>query len=602
MSEPSTRHYTFGPFQLVSDQHLLTRDGESIALPPKGFDLLCLLVSEGGRLFEKNRLMQTLWPDTFVEEANLSNLVALLRRALGDSPTSAKYIRTVPKLGYRFVAPISSPAPETQENQTSGSAAPRRAIRILVFPFRYDKSASNLEYLAYSLPEAISTTLAELNVFTIRSIQVAMRYDLVHWDPRQVGKDEDVDVILGGSLNQHRETSIHAVTHLIDAAQGTLLWSKSWEVDETDLFRFHQAVVHLLVRSLVRGGGGEDWSFGVQFDKPSNPETYELYLRANQLTSFGADLAKVALARDLYIACTEKDPHFAPAWARLGRCYRLLEKFQPGSPVDGRLALGAIERAFALNANSAIAHNVCTPIQADMGQAESAMVRLLRRAASHDSDPEVFTGLVQACRYCGQLDASLEAHRIAIALDPNARTSVAHTYFAMADYEKAIYWYGRGFGLYMDVLALASMGREQEASAMLWTRKVNFAAMPSQMNSLDAYLQKDPKRGVAVLQTASQIQFRDPESRFYLARQAARLGAVDLANALMLQSVEEGCWSTVRMARDPWLETLRGTASFAHTCEIVKAREAQSTRAFLRAGGARILSRQSFPSKMPAKI
>ena len=209
---------------------------------------------------------------------------------------------------------------------------------------------------------------------------------------------------------------------------------------------------------------------------------------------------------------------------------------------------------------------------------------------------------MQACRYCGQLDASLEAHRIAIALDPNARTSVAHTYFAMADYEKAIYWYGRGFGLYMDVLALASMGREQEASAMLWTRKVNFAAMPSQMNSLDAYLQKDTKRGVAVLQTASQIQFRDPESRFYLARQAARFGAVDLANELMLQSVEEGSWSTVRMARDPWLETLRGTASFAHTCEIVKAREAQSTRAFLRAGGARILSRQSVPSKMPAKI
>jgi hypothetical protein len=92
-----------------------------------------------------------------------------------------------------------------------------------------------------------------------------------------------------------------------------------------------------------------------------------------------------------------------------------------------------------------------------------------------------------------------------------------------------------------------------------------------------------------VLRAASEIQFRDPESRFYLARQAARLGAVDLGNELLLQSVEEGSWSTVRMARDPWLEALRGTALFAHTCEIVKTREARSTCAFLRAGGARIL-------------
>lgn len=589
MNEPGG-DYTFGPFNLVCDQHLLTRNGEPIALPPKCFDLLCLLVRQRGRLFEKDRLMQALWPNTFVEEANLSNLVALLRKTLGDSPTVSRYIQTVPKLGYRFVAAASSAPTEDRDMQTSRHDPRKRAIRILIFPFRYGRGSSNLEYLAYSLPEAISTTLAEMNVFTIRSIQVAMRFDPMHWDPLQVGKEADVDVILGGSLDQHGETGFHVVTHLVDAAKGTLLWSKFWEVNETDLFRFQQAVVHLLVRSLVRGAC-EDGTLGVTIDAPSNPETYELYLRANQLAIDSSDPVKVALARDLYLACTEKDSNYAPAWAQLGRCYRLLEKFQPGSPVDGQLALSAIERAFVLNPNSAIAHNVCTPIQADMGQAESAMVRLLRRAESHDNDPQVFVALVHACRYCGQLDASLEAHRIAISLDPNVRTSVAHTYFAMADYEKAIYWYGHGTALYMDVVALASMGREQEASALLWTRKKNFKAMPSQMNALDAYLLKDHERGVAVLRAASQAQFRDPESRFYLARQAARLGAVDLGNELLLQSVEEGSWSTVRMARDPWLEALRGTASFAHSCEIVKTLEARSTCAFLKAGGAHI-----FPS------
>ena len=100
--------YSFGPFHLDADQHLLTANGETIALPPKCFDLLCLLVSSPGQLLEKDGLIRTLWPETFVEEANLSNLIALLRKALGDSPASAQYIRTVPKLGYRFVAPVNS--------------------------------------------------------------------------------------------------------------------------------------------------------------------------------------------------------------------------------------------------------------------------------------------------------------------------------------------------------------------------------------------------------------------------------------------------------------------------------------------------------------
>jgi hypothetical protein len=103
------------------------------------------------------------------------------------------------------------------------------------------------------------------------------------------------------------------------------------------------------------------------------------------------------------------------------------------------------------------------------------MIRLLHRAHEHANDPDLFTGLVQACRYCGQLDALLAAHRRAIELDPNMRTSVAHTFFLKADFERALYWYGSGRGVYLDVLALASMGREQEAAALLWTRKDIFS-------------------------------------------------------------------------------------------------------------------------------
>ncbi len=590
MSEQSGRQYNFGPFHLDADQHLLTGNGQAIGLPPKCFDLLCLLVNSPGRLLEKDELIRTLWPGTFVEEANLSNLIALLRKALGDSPAAAQYIRTVPKLGYRFVGVVNNLCVPTNEPKRGKREPSQRPIRILVFPFRRGRGISDVEHLAYSLPEAISTTLAEMNMFTVRSVQLAMRFDPVHWDPEQVGKEAEVDVILSGTLDGCGDGGIHVVTNLIDAPKGTLLWSKSWDVDQNDLFRFHQAVVHLLVRSLVRGAR-DDKAIDAMIDAPSNPESYDLYLRANRIAiALDRTVENIALARDMYAECIRQDPGYAPAWARLGRCYRLLQKIQPRSSMDGTAALQAVERAFALNPDLGIAHNLCTLIQTDAGQAKAAMVRLLRRAESHDSDPELFCGLVQACRYCGQLEASLAAHRRAMELDSNMATSVAHTYFALADYEQALYWYGTGRpGLYMDAVALATMGRDQEASALLWTRRDMFHTMPAAMNALDAYLLNEPTRAIAALEAGKGLKHHDPELLFYQARQAAKLGAVELGNDLLQQSVAGGYWSTRSMMCDPWLESLRDTAAFRRTYEVVEQQEAQSRSEFVSAGGERIL-------------
>jgi hypothetical protein len=198
--------------------------------------------------------------------------------------------------------------------------------------------------------------------------------------------------------------------------------------------------------------------------------------------------------------------------------------------------------------------------------------------------------LVHACRYCGQLDASVAAHRKALELDPNARTSVAHTYFALGDFERTLFWYGTGAGLYLDALALACMGRDQEARALLWTRKDRFGLMPGPMHSLHAYLEGESTKGIAILRGAQAADLGEPEQRFYMARQAARFGDLDLANEILLRSVQEGYWNTAGLMRDPWLEPLRSTVEFNQTFELVKSREARSHAAFVDAGGEEILS------------
>jgi DNA-binding winged helix-turn-helix (wHTH) protein len=106
MNQEAKYDYEFGPFQLNAKERLLLRNGEVVSLPPKTTDLLVVLVENRGHLLEKDQLMKRLWPDSFVEEANLSHHVFTLRKALSDGENGATYIETVPRRGYRFVADV----------------------------------------------------------------------------------------------------------------------------------------------------------------------------------------------------------------------------------------------------------------------------------------------------------------------------------------------------------------------------------------------------------------------------------------------------------------------------------------------------------------
>jgi DNA-binding winged helix-turn-helix (wHTH) protein len=106
MSLQTKRIYEFGPFRLDEAEHLLLRDGEAVPLTPKAFDLLLALVERHGHLLEKDELLKKVWPDMFVEEANLASNISQLRKALGGGANAERYIETIPKCGYRFVADV----------------------------------------------------------------------------------------------------------------------------------------------------------------------------------------------------------------------------------------------------------------------------------------------------------------------------------------------------------------------------------------------------------------------------------------------------------------------------------------------------------------
>jgi DNA-binding winged helix-turn-helix (wHTH) protein len=109
--------YEFGPFRLDVRERLLQRDGVTISLTPKAFDLLLALVERHGRLVEKEEIFKAVWPDSFVEESNLTYNISFIRKALGDGENGLKFIETVPKRGYRFVAEVRQARPVTDESE-----------------------------------------------------------------------------------------------------------------------------------------------------------------------------------------------------------------------------------------------------------------------------------------------------------------------------------------------------------------------------------------------------------------------------------------------------------------------------------------------------
>src|ERR1700687_4193693 len=117
MSAETKVLYEFGKFRCDPREHLLLCGGRPVSLSPKAFETLVVLIQSNGRLLTKDELMQQVWPDSFVEEANLTVNISALRKALGESPGGQQYIETVPKRGYRFVAPVT-------ERQDDGKLAP----------------------------------------------------------------------------------------------------------------------------------------------------------------------------------------------------------------------------------------------------------------------------------------------------------------------------------------------------------------------------------------------------------------------------------------------------------------------------------------------
>lgn len=618
--------YSFDSFTLDVTRGCLFYGEQDIKLRRKSFEVLTYLVQNNGRLITKSELIEAVWVKTAVTDDSLVQCLKDIRHALRDE--AQHIIKTVHGRGYILDTEVvdggSDSLPEfakdgaggqviakespwdrrgivepalkgrhrsigTDTDSTVGQGLGRRITRIVVLPFRMLRSDPDIDFLAFSVPDAVAGALSVLDSVVVRSPAGTARYVGENLDLKQIAQETHGQAVLTGTILRVGDR-IRVGCQLLQAPDGVMLWWHEPDVSMSDLFELQDKLVRGIVESLSLSLSAREQG-RLNRDVPTTAQAYELYLRGNELSRRGlAAFSDLAIARDLYLQCLKADPNYAPAWAQLGRCYRLIGKGLEHGHENLLLAESAFQRALELNAELPLAHSQYAFLEAELGRAKEALVRLLRCAQTGSASPDLLVALVLCARFCGLLELSVAAHERAQKLDPQIATSVSHTYYQLGDYENSLRHVAVGAWA-IEGMTLGTMGRVAEAAAAF--RLVEKAGMPSPMRAFvgawRAMLEGNCQASLDAAERCIQ-QYLDPEGVFYMALIMAHLGASERALAVLSECMDRGFSSVEVLLRNPWYENLRSNNQFRKLVERAKERFEEADEAYRSVGGPMLLS------------
>jgi serine/threonine-protein kinase len=475
----------------------------------------------------------------------------------------------------------------------------RRVTRIAFLPFRLLRPDADIDFLRLGLADALGTSLASHADLIVRSALALPPAVVDSNDIRAAGEALDVDVLVTGTVLRSGDR-VRASAQLIDVGTGTAQWAQQIDGSLENLFALQDQLAAALSSALPIATDRSRDSGEI----PRSHVAYTLYLQANQL---GRAPQTWVAARTLYRESTRADERFALAWAGLGRMERILAKYQVDRPEFGpgyQAAEEALRRALDLSPELPQAHYHYAQLETDTGRTEQALLRLLKRLQVRRTDAEIYAGLVLVCRYCGLLEASVAAHDSARALDPTIRTSIGITQLAQSDYAAALKTAIDEQNDDMRIMALASLGRRDEALeyARRPTPRIaerdNYA--PTRL-ALRAYLEGAIDEALEHLNAAVGIDssatalppFPDGEDVFWTARFYIALGRLDLGVSGVRKAVDKGYFCLRNFDRDKWLDPIRSRPEFAAAREAALARYVRASETFTREQGPALLGVQA---------
>jgi TolB-like protein len=475
--------------------------------------------------------------------------------------------------------------------EASDTAVLARALtRLVVLPFRVLRPDAETGFLAYSLPDAIATSLAGMSSLVVRSSAVAARFAGETPDLKALAAEADVDRVVMGTLLRSGD-QLRAAAQLVEAPSGTLLTSHTVQASLGDLFTLQDDIARRVATALSLPLAAGTPSPAP--DAPRDPRAYELYLRGNELARTYEGLFR---ARDAYEQSLELDSQFAPAWAQLGRCHRVIGKFLQGSPDSESRAEDALRRALAINPRLSIAHKFYANLEADMGHAQRALVRLLTQAAHQGNDAELFAGLVHACRYCGLYEHSVAAHEEARRLDPNVPTSLDETLLLAGNIERLASLdlpaliEGADDGIRVIGLGLSGNREEARRRLLVMRERSHIDLFQAWIEYLLSWLDRRGDVMVDRLEEFTPLKIRDdPEAIFQEGWLLCDVDEHDVAMRFLRRAIDKGYYATPALAKWPQFDALRSRSDFLSLVADAEAGRQRALAAFREAGGDRLL-------------
>lgn len=474
--------FTFGPYQLDPAERVLRCDGQPAPLPPKDVEVLILLVERAGHIVEKEELLEKVWPGVFIEEGNLSRRIFNLRQALGDGIDGQKYIETVPRRGYRFVAKVEEEGGPTAPVQTelavsapppagAGPEGKRRVwfwplaatillavlaalasqifwpprsassqkVMLAVLPFANMSGDSAKDYFADGFTEEMITQLGQLRPAHLGVIArtSAMHYKNSQESAAQISRELGVNYLLEGSVRQAND-HVRITAQLIQASDQTHLWAESYDAPLTDVLRVQQEIAGRITNSLrlellpqARSGP----------EPHSDPEIYHRYLLGlNESRKATRDGEERAI--QYFRQAIAQEPGNARLYAGLAQAYDASVPYYLPPAAAMPLVKQAAQKALELDPNLVSAHATLGDAYLlydwDWKAAESEYRRALDM---NPSSPEAQLGYANYFSTLGKHDEALAHVQQIYRVDPlavDSRIETLWVYFFSGRMEETV--------------------------------------------------------------------------------------------------------------------------------------------------------------------
>ena len=618
MRERENDFYAFGTIVIDTAQQLVLRDGIPVPLTPKTYDTLLVLVKNPGRVMPKTELMQALWPDSFVEEANLTQQISVIRKALGDAPGADPYIVTVVGKGYRFAAEVkhwsveievfsSAPVPASAAPAAAGDVKAREAgakwrtrsilpwltvivmmaliyfgrerqpalkqvpagpRSLAILPFQSLKKDLDSEFLGFSLADAIITRLGYVNSLIVRPSYSIAKYRNQTIDTQKAAADLRVNTLLTGTYIREGDL-LRITSQLIDVPAQKILWKDTFDLRYERLLSVQDSVATKIIKQLELSLSPQEGE-RLRSGGAVSPLAYEYYLRGVDLYSRNDFPTAIGMLEK----STQIDPGYALTWAHLGRAYTANASFQFGGREQYAKAQAVYDKALTIQPSLMEAQIYLANFLTDTGRAESAVPLLRKAIQANPNYAEAHWELGYAYRFGGMLKESAAECTRARQQDPVVKlnNSALNAWLYLGEYDKflaslsgsadsAFINFYRGFGEYHQAnfrQAALDFNRAFTLDPTLLQTTVGKA--------LSAAMKQEKAEGLAILAGAEsrieRLGVADPEALYKVAQAYAVLNDKKSALRLLKRSVDGGFYPYSYMVRDPLLNNIRNEDTF----------------------------------------